>query len=232
MKTLVESLFDSKTQMTESLFDNDIVKQDLTLDVKTGYDIITKEISKRLSVAPIEGIRNAYLKPSKKGNILWTMIDRDQWRWARINFSVCINDTTTTKNGYGASVTFFLCPTAEGPFRKKSDDVGYLARVDVGWTRFTKGVIDPDFTELWEDNGFKRFSTLKSLVFTEKNMNKIIDYVVNVCSKLRDIVERDSNLISDIADGIAHVKPTESPLTGGRLDKIWYNSKLKKEMVV
>lgn len=31
MKSLKESLFDSKTQMTESLFDKDLIQKDLTI---------------------------------------------------------------------------------------------------------------------------------------------------------------------------------------------------------
>ena len=50
MKSLQESLFDSKTRMTESLFDNDLVEKDLLIDFDDLKEMLFNLMSKNSSI--------------------------------------------------------------------------------------------------------------------------------------------------------------------------------------
>ena len=88
MKTLIESLFDSKTQTMESLFDDDLVKKDPFeevfdhLDAKKYSDETTEEAlntlfnigGKRYGLYSMGGKKAAFLKAIRKND--WVMLTR------------------------------------------------------------------------------------------------------------------------------------------------------------
>ena len=105
----------------------------------------------------------------------------------------------------------------------------YIKRVDTEWVESEAQALFPHSTVLWDRNGWKRYSPLKTNQINNNTVKTIIKYIVDLVGKLLKMMDRDRQMIYDIFHG----NETEGgdPLLYGKKDCYWYIDRvMKKEL--
>ena len=209
MKTLIESLFDT-----------DLVEKNIYINIKTAFDIITQHISKKQHIKLLEP-RDANFRKYKEGKLFYYS-KLSSRNYDIIFLNHCSYNKAIENIGIGIGIEL------ESDFSTKSC---FLKAIDVGWSVACNGKVglSPKWYTLWREDGYKKFSNLKTNIIDSNSLSDILAYIEWLCKKIVIISERDKDEIQAIANGVAW-GAKDNPIMMGKKDVIWYINKIKKEL--
>ena len=181
MKSLKESLFDSKTQTAmESLFDKDLIKRKPPMDMETATSMVRDHIEKEIrpTMLHTKGILDVKI-PDKLGlYCYWNdAYDNGELDMEHIYLFNLITDNFNDPEKYGPCVC--ICISRE----KYNDEIKIaLSRVDVAVVELKNHRITSSRWKcLWDGNQYKQQTKLKTPFFDSKSLNDILKYIEKLC---------------------------------------------------
>ncbi len=181
MKSLQESLFDSKIQMTESLFDNDLIEKDLPIDLDDLKEMLFNLTSKNSSISKNssnivfhQGVSSIYIK---------RFID-DSQDPERVCFELVLGVTTLFKELKGRRQESLPCFTT--PFLRVHDRIlsasGRGSQGIFGGIKWHTSTSDENITSKLIDKTFdfrkdtNEIYTTPGIIAIQRNVVEILDF--------------------------------------------------------
>ena len=218
MKTLIESLFDT---------DN------VTKELPMSLDLIYGETLNALKKFNLEKIdwNDVYSKGyiPQRPSILDESMHRDD---GFFNINIFVPNKYVYRGSKKKDEEVYIGVNINMGVGDEDDgeDVNkfYISRVDVEWIESECKRLYSHAMNLWDRNGWKRYSGLKTNEINEKTIKGVIKYVVWLVDRTIKMMDRDRQEIYDIFHG--NETDGGDPLMYGRKDCYWYMEKMKKEL--
>ena len=194
MKSLKESLFDSKTQTAmESLFDTDLVSKEPEMTVKLAVDLVKDHIEKKFKIKIqddryyLSSLRSKHDKPGQYSTFheLYSDGELDMVHIILINVE-------QLDSGRLGGIAISICIS-------KEDDGVYLSRIDIGEV-IIRGNDTPVYGWqcVWDGDEYKTYSKLKSARFDSRNKDNLFKYIDKMIQAVLDY-PLDKNSVNNIS---------------------------------
>lgn len=184
--------------LSESLFDKDLASKDVPMSTRDSVKAVCDRLSKVFNVKPFDINDNVDVKEEGVGIIYRTLKSGNA---GNVQFVTKIADRVSKSSvgsmGIGLSLEFYIS--------SYNSDTADLCRVDVGWAYYyeTMGLSSINNYILWSDESSRSMPKLKSFSFDSSNIDVLLNYISDLCSKLYNISKRDKKKILELADDYA-----------------------------
>lgn len=179
MKTLIESLFDPDNITNGPPLTLETVKEQILMSLKK-YD---------LEIVEWDNFDNGYIPQQQS-----VMIDTEETNFFSITLFVPTKQIIKYKHeevyiGVSFTITKGEEIDVQDPNNIYIDDVRAL------WIEARKKTVYPYSRTVWDGNGYKRYSTLKTNEFTYSSIKSIIKYIDTLFDKIIKLMNKDRSLI-------------------------------------
>ena len=179
MKTLIESLFDPDNITNGPPLTLETIKEQILISLKK-YDLETVEW---------DDLSHGYIprQPS-------IMIDDEDPDFFNINLFIPTKQISKYKHEEVCIGVTFTISKGDETDNQDPNSI-YMTSVHAMWIEIRNKEVYPYSRIVWDRNGYKRYSKLKTNEFTYSSIKSIIKYIIMLFDKIIKLMNKDRSLI-------------------------------------